>query len=74
MLSGEIRAKPQGALIGIGTVGLTIAILDYRRLLRDLWSQDFRDVAGAILLAIVGWRRSPPFSPGPAADKHRKGK
>jgi hypothetical protein len=54
MLSGEIRAKPQGALIGIGTVGLTIAILDYRRLLRDLWSQDFRDVAGAILLAIVG--------------------
>jgi putative membrane protein len=55
------------ALIGIGTVGLLIAMAEYRLFLRHLWGDDYRDVAGvekqpqrtptlvtALLLALVG--------------------
>jgi putative membrane protein len=55
------------ALIGIGSLALIVAIREYRAVVRYLWSDEFRDVAGmgaprertpafmvAVLMAVVG--------------------
>jgi putative membrane protein len=55
------------ALIGIGTGGMIVALLEYRTMLRYLWAEEFRDIAGlgdrppwtpvivaGVLLAVVG--------------------
>ena len=54
-------------LIGCGTGALVVAIIEYRQMLRYLWSPDFREIAGvaegqrttpaiivAVFLAVVG--------------------
>ncbi|HSL72594.1 MAG TPA: DUF202 domain-containing protein [Longimicrobiales bacterium] len=55
------------SLVAIGSIGLVVAMIEYRRGLRYLWSPEFRDIAGmekepittptlsaALLLAFVG--------------------
>jgi putative membrane protein len=55
------------AMIGVGTLGLVMAVLYYRRMLQYLWSKEFADFAGvddrqqttptvytACLLAFIG--------------------
>jgi putative membrane protein len=55
------------ALVGIGTAALVVAIMEYRGMLRYLWSEEFGEIAGikerpettpaiivAIFLALVG--------------------
>jgi putative membrane protein len=55
-------------LIGLGTIGLIIAIAEYRRVIGYLWSDEFKDISGmvkerpsmtpvltvAVLLVLVG--------------------
>ena len=56
------------ALIGIGTLGLILAIIEYRGMVYYLWSEEYRDIAGmgdkptwtpltltASLVALVGF-------------------
>ena len=63
---GTIRLIALG-LIGSGTVALIVAIIEYKQMLRYLWSDEFREIAGieesqrrtpaifvAVLLALVG--------------------